>query len=126
MPRPFPVRWAPWPTTGETYAASVNAVTAVNAGNQPTPAVRLNLWNPSWIASAEQDIPKLLPAGVFITKSQVVAQKDGGVYVVSSLSNGAAMGVLLWSQEKNFPGGYQYWPDGYDGGWAGSTAPSAG
>lgn len=105
---------------------SMTAVSATNVSDQSTSTAQLNLSNPAWIASAEQDIPKLLPADVSITSSQVVAQKDGGVYVVSNLSNGAAMGVLLWSQENNFPGGYQYWPNGYDGGWAGFNISSGG
>lgn len=113
-------------TSVPSYAASVNAVTGqmtavsdTTVSAQSTSSTTINVSDPVWTSSAEKDIPRLLPAGVSISSSRVVAQKDGIVYVVSELSNGATMGVMIQSQDHNFPEGYQYWHNGYDGGWAG-------
>ena len=104
------------------YSASVNSVTGsmLDASVYDLTYTEVNSQNvqdPTWKATAEADIAKLIPENVSITGSKVVAATPLiGVMVVSELSDGSACAVRLFGANKE-AAAYQYFPNGYDGSW---------
>ena len=104
------------------YLASVNSVTGsmLDASVYDLTYTEVNSQNvqdPTWKATAEADIAKLIPENVSITGSKVVAATPLiGVMVVSELSDGSACAVRLSGANQEAVS-YQYFPNGYDGSW---------
>lgn len=96
--------------TGSMLDASVYDLTYTEDNSQ-------NVQDPTWKATDEADIAKLIPKNVSITGSKVVAATPLiSVMVVSELSDGSACAVRLSGANKE-AAAYQYFPNGYDGSW---------
>lgn len=104
------------------YSVAVNSVTGefinLSLTGGAGESSSTNLTYPWLIPTAKKDISALVPKNVSITTSKIVGHKTGFVYIVSNLSNGAALGVAL-NEKTKLAFWYHYFPKGYNGFWAG-------
>lgn len=106
----------------KSYIASVNSVngTMQNASffdpdyDTYDTYINKNLNDPLWMEKAEQAISAILPKNVTISSSKVIsALPEGGITVVSELSDGSACSVRLTGENKEALA-YVFFPNGYD------------
>ena len=106
--------------TAKSYIASVNSVNGTMQDASffdpvYTTYINKNLKDPVWKEKAEQAISAILPKNVSISSSRVIsAIPEGGVTVVTELSDGSACSVRLTGENKEAVA-YIFFPNGYDG-----------
>lgn len=109
-----------WERSEKSYIASVNSVNgsildASFYDPDYTPYINQNLNDPAWMNKAEQAISAILPENVTIISSKVIsAIPEGGVTIVSELSDGSACSVRLTGENMDAVA-YIFFPNGYDG-----------